>query len=271
MKLRELISELSPELRRDGEIILAKLLRVEVPEIPLLLENEIPEEVEEKFRQLIEERKKGVPTAYLIWEWEFYGRTFKVEPGVLVPRPETEVLVERVLEEIPPEKDVTGFEVGTGTGCISVTLLCERPCLKMKGSDISQKAVELTLKNAEFHGVGERLEVRRGSLFDPFGEVKADFIVSNPPYIPSEMWQRLPTEVKVEGYESVIGGKEGYELIKALIERSGEILVGGGFVALEVGHDQANVVKQLMESSGFSKVKIFRDYSGVERVVIGWS
>ncbi len=271
MKLRELISSLPQELRRDGEIILAKLLKVEVPKIPLLLESEIPESTRENFKKLIRERSRGIPTAYLIGEWEFYGRIFRVRRGVLVPRPETEILVEKVLEVLPKDKELTGFEVGTGTGCISITLLLERPHLTMYGTDINPEAVQLTLENARIHGVDKRLSVNHGSLFEPFKEVRADFVVSNPPYIPQGLWESLPPEVRIEGMDSLVGGKEGTEFIKKLIEESGKVLKEGGFIALEIGHDQAEKVTEIMRENGFKRIKVFRDYSGSERVVIGWS
>ncbi len=271
MKLRELISSLPQELRRDGEIILAKLLKVEVPKIQLLLESEVPQKVEKKFRELIKERERGIPTAYLIGEWEFFGRVFKVSKGVLVPRPETEILVEKVLELIPKREKLKGFEVGTGSGCISISLLLERQNLRMLGTDINPEAVQLTHENAVAHGVKNRLKVRCGSLFEPFRGTKVDFVVSNPPYIPEGMWESLSPEVRIEGRHSLIGGREGFEFIEMLVEDSLKVLKRGGLIALEIGHDQSQKVKETMETKGFKKLKVFRDYSGYERVIIAWN
>ena len=244
---------------------------MEVPKIPLLLENEIPESTEKEFRKLIGQRERGVPTAYLIGEWEFYGRTFRVRRDVLVPRPETEILVEKVLEVLPKDKELTGFEVGTGTGCISITLLLERPNLTMYGTDINQEAVGLTSENARIHGVDKRLYVKHGSLFEPFKGVRADFVVSNPPYVPRGLWDSLPPEVRIEGMHSLIGGEKGTEFIEKLIEESAKILKKEGFIALEIGHDQREKVTEILKANGFKDLKVFRDYSGNDRVVIGWS
>ncbi len=271
MKVKELLSRLPRELRRDGEIILSHLLRVETSRLPLLLESEVPPEIEGRFRELIKRRGEGVSVAHLIGEWDFYGRTFKVREGVLVPRPETELLVERVLELIPPEEDREGFEIGGGTGCISITLLLERPRLRMVVDDINPKALELIRENARLHGVEDRITVLEGDMFEPVKGQRFDFIVSNPPYIPERMWEKLPDEVRREGYSSLIGGRKGYEFYERFAVDAGVYLKEGGFVALEIGHDQGRVVRELLKEAGFKKVMIYKDYSGQNRVVIAWS
>ncbi|MDQ7082299.1 MAG: peptide chain release factor N(5)-glutamine methyltransferase [Aquificota bacterium] len=212
----------------------------------------------------------GVPTAYIIGEWEFFGRTFLVEEGVLVPRPETETLVEKVLGLIPLNAELLGLDLGTGTGCIAITLLLERRNLRMWATDVNPVAVRTALRNVEIHGVSDRLEVLEGDLFEPVEGTVFDFIVSNPPYIPERLWEKLPPEVRLEGRISVLGGEEGYEFYRRIADRIGEFLKPGGFVALEIGHDQGEVVKGLLESAGL-KVNIFRDLSGQDRVVVGWS
>ena len=271
MRLEKLLKSLPKELKRDGELILAHLLRVRTADLPLLLESEVPPEVEKKFRELIEKRKRGTPTAYLLGEWDFYGRTFKVREGVLIPRPETEILVEKVLENIPEEGKKEGLEIGGGTGCIAITLLLERPHLRMSVVEINDKAVELMEENARLHGVSERMEVLKGDMFEPVKGRSFDFIVSNPPYIPEYAWEKLPEEVRREGYSSLIGGPKGYEFYERFSLYAKDHLKEGGFVALEIGHDQGEVVKRLLEKAGLGRIIIFKDYAGQDRVVLAWN
>ncbi len=250
--------------------MLAHLLRVRPSQLPLFLESEVPEDTLIKFKELIRERKGGIPVAYLIGEWDFFGRTFRVREGVLIPRPETELLVEKILERIPENEKMTGFEIGGGTGCISLTLLLERPKLKMVVDDTNPRATELMMENARLHRVEDRIEILRGSMFEPVKGRRFDFIVSNPPYIPEHLWKSLPVEVKREGYSSLIGGRKGYEFYERFVREVRDFLKEDGFIALEIGHDQGKIVRELLQGAGF-KVMIYKDYSGQDRVVIAWS
>ena len=270
MKVKELLKRTPSEYKRDAEIILAHLLGISPSELPLHYDEEFKEE--EKFWTLLKERMEGKPTAYVIGEWDCMGRTFKVEEGVLVPRPETEILIEETLKLIPEDKEVEGLELGSGTGCIAINLLLERPKLKMVAVDIEPKAVELTKENAKLHRVEDRLEVLLGDLFEPVKGRKFDFIVSNPPYIPEHFWEKLPEEVRREGKIALIGGKKGYEFYERIAKEAPKFLKERGFVALEIGHDQGEIVKNLFENLGF-EVEIIKDYSGYDRVVIAkrWS
>jgi len=268
MKVEQLLSKLPPHLRRDGELILAHLLGRRVSSLPLL-ESDLPPETIDRFRELMERRIEGVPTAYLLGEWDFYGRTFRVKEGILIPRPETELLVEKILPLIP-EGEAEGFEIGCGSGCISITLLLEKGNLRMTAVDLNPSAVSLTLENARLHGVQGRMEVLVGDMFGPVAGRKFSFVVSNPPYVPARRWSELPPEVKREGYLSVIGGERGCEFYERFCSEVREYLLPGGFVALEIGHDQGRVVRDLLVSAGF-EVMIYKDYAGQDRIALGWS
>ncbi len=235
------------------------------------MDQEVPSDVERSFWNLIERRREGVSVAHIIGEWEFYGRVFKVREGILVPRPETELLVEKVLELLPEDRSLEGFEIGGGTGAISITLLLERPRLRMTVNDVNPEAIDLMRENAELHGVEDRIEILHGSLFEPVRKRVFDFIVSNPPYIPEGAWNSLPPEVKKEGKLSLIGGEKGYEFYEVIAKEAKRHLKEGGFVALEIGHDQGKVVKELLREGSFREVMIYKDYSGQDRVVLGWS
>ncbi|NPB07257.1 MAG: peptide chain release factor N(5)-glutamine methyltransferase [Aquificae bacterium] len=257
------------ELRRDAELLLSHLLSVKPWELYFL--NELPREVLARFNELLRRRLEGQPLAYLIGEWDCMGRTFKLEPGVLVPRPETELLIEKVLERIKDEP-LTGLEIGVGSGCIAVNLLLERPGLKVTGVDVSEKALRVAALNAERHGVTGRLKLLKGDLYRPVEGQRFDFIVSNPPYLPEAAWPELPPEVRAEDKTALVAGRKGTEVIERIVRGAPEHLKRGGWLFLEIGHDQGAFVEELLRRAGFTEVNIFKDYAGQDRVAVAqWS
>lgn len=230
---------------------------------------EVPREIEEAFFEGLKVLEEGYPLQYLLGEWEFYGKSFYVEEGVLIPRPETELLVEEVLKRLPKDKRLRGFEVGVGTGCISISLLLHRENLTMIANDINIKALRIAKKNAKRHGVSHRLLLFGGDLFEALRPTTFDFIISNPPYIPKGSWESLPESVKKEGYNSLIGGLKGWEFYERMARVMDSYLKKGGFFAFEIGHDQGKVVKGLFEDRCY-KVCVLKDYAGQDRVVVGW-
>ncbi|MEJ5339012.1 MAG: peptide chain release factor N(5)-glutamine methyltransferase [Aquificaceae bacterium] len=269
MKVRQLLQKPSRASLRDRALLLAHLLGTDHKELYFMEGLEVPPEVEERFFRELSRLEEGYPLQYILGEWDFYGMTFFVEEGVLIPRPETEILVEEVLKRLPEDKPLLGLELGVGTGCISVSLLYYRTNLRMLGSDISLRALRLTRKNALRHGVSDRLLLFAGDLFTPLKPYPFDLLVSNPPYIPEAHWEKLPKSIRIEGYSSLIGGVRGWEFYERLAAGVADYLKPGGLIALEIGHDQGEVVRRLFEEKGF-KVETIRDYSGQERVVLGW-
>ncbi len=266
VELAELLRERQD---RDSLILLSHILNVRPSELFLIRDRKLSRKELESFAELLNLREKGYPTAYIIGEWECMGRAFLLEEGILIPRPETELLIEKLLELLPKEEELIGYEIGVGSGCISINLLLELPGLEMWGVDLSPKAVRVCRENAEIHGVSDRLRVFKGMDFEPVEGRKFDFIVSNPPYIPSGMWAHLPEEVRREGKESLIGGEKGYEFYERVIPQLKDFLREGGVVAFEIGHDQGKVVGELFEKEGF-RVKIYKDYNLQDRIAIGW-
>ncbi len=230
---------------------------------------QVPTEVEERFFRELERLEGGYPLQYILGEWEFFGLSFFVEEGVLIPRPETEILVEEVLRRLPEGEPLLGLELGVGTGCISVSLLYHKPNLCIVGSDINIRALKLAKKNALRHGVSERLLLFAGDLFKALKPKAFDLLVSNPPYIPEEHWERLPEGVRLEGYSSLIGGRMGLELYEAIADVLTDFLKPGGLIALEIGHDQGRVVRGIFQKKGLN-LEVIKDYSGQDRVVLGW-
>ncbi len=255
--------------RLDAELLLVYSLNLKNRvELYTNFDRPLTDEEVENYRQLIIRRAKGEPVAYITGRKEFYGFEFYVERGVLIPRPETELLVETVYDFLRGKESLTVVDVGTGTGCIALTL-CKLTDGKHRfyGIDISKKALSVAELNRERLGC-RGVSFLKGDLLSPV-DFPVDVVVSNPPYVPVGD-NRLDKEVlKFEPAVALFGGETGLEVIEKLVVQSSEKLKPGGLLALEVGEGQSGEVKSLLESSGFHSVKVLKDLSGIERVVTG--
>ncbi|SMO67568.1 peptide chain release factor N(5)-glutamine methyltransferase [Melghirimyces algeriensis] len=223
----------------------------------------------------IVQRAKGVPVQYLLGEQEFYGRVFQVGPSVLIPRPETEVLIETVLREtqrIWKDSPITVVDAGTGSGAIAVTLAAERPLWQLVAVDCSSEALVTARKNGEQHGTNDRIRWLEGNWLTPLKEsgVKMDVLVSNPPYIPTQVIDTLDTQVKK--YEPILaldGGKDGLDPYRILVKQLPQYMNRPGLVAFEVGEGQSQKVKEILENQlENTDVDIVSDLAGRSRIVI---
>ncbi len=255
--------------RLDAELLLVYSLGLkDRVELYTNFDRPLTEEEVENYRQLIIRRAKGEPVAYITGKKEFYGFEFHVERGVLIPRPETELLVEAAYEFLKGKEGLTVVDVGTGSGCIALTL-CRLTSGKHRfyGTDISKKALSVAELNRERMGCSA-VSFLKGDLLSPV-DFPVDVVVSNPPYVPLND-RRLEKQVlKFEPAVALFGGETGLEIIERLVVQSSEKLKPGGFIALEVGEGQSRDVASLLESSGFHSVNILKDLSGIERVVTG--
>lgn len=271
--------------RLDAEILLSHVLGLRRLELYLKFDRPLRATELAQFKKLIRRRADQEPVAYIVGKKEFWSREFSVSPAVLIPRPDTEVLVEAVLERFKivqgpgsrvqgvEEAEIVGFEFGPGSGNIAVTLLAEMAGLKMKAVDASPKAIETAKKNAELHGVAERLTLYCSTTLGrgPWTLEKYDFIVSNPPYCQSSEWERLPTTVRdYEPRRALNGGKDGLRFYRVLTPWAAGHLKEGGFLAVEIGQEQGAAVTALFEEVGFKRVAVKKDYGGLDRVVMGW-
>lgn len=260
----------NPQL--EAMILLSYLLGISKEKVITAYDFIVQPDKEEELKHLVSRRKKRVPLAYIIKSKEFFGLDFYVEEGVLIPRPETEILVQELISRLPSDRELTGLEVGVGSGCISISILKHRANVKIVGIDVSDKALEVTSINADRHNVGDRLTLKKISIFDnPDFGFPFDFVVSNPPYIRENEYQHLMEEVKFEPVEALISGKEGTEFYEKITEWSATNLKKGGILAFEVGMGQADKVKQMMETAGFKEIEIIKDLQGIDRVVIGYN
>ncbi|RUM43227.1 MAG: peptide chain release factor N(5)-glutamine methyltransferase [Desulfurobacterium sp.] len=253
--------------RLDAELLLAHALGFP-DRVKLYTEFEKPltEEEVENYRKLIVRRAKGEPVAYITGKKEFYGYTFRVEKGVLIPRPETELLVDVVVEYLKGKEGKTVVDVGTGSGCIIITLckLLGRTH-RYIGTDISSIALKVADKNRRIHGCKDVKLVKTDLLKSI--EPPVSVVVSNPPYVPLGDRKLEESVKKFEPAVALFGGKDGLEVIRRLIPQSYEKLETGGLIALEVGEGQAEAVKELLELCGFKGIKFHKDISGIDRVV----
>jgi len=219
-----------------------------------------------RYGKLVDDRASGCPLPYLTGEIEFYGLDIEVTPEVLIPRPETEILVDLALERRP--KAVV--DVGTGSGCIAVALAAHLPEAAVYGIDISPAALAVARRNAERHGVGERVRLIAGDLLDRRpGPV--DLIVSNPPYVSADEWASLPPSVRDhEPRLALDGGPDGLEVVRRLISQSQGLLKPGGALLIEIGAAQGDAARKAAETffpENGTSIRIHPDLAGRDRVL----
>lgn len=214
--------------------------------------------------QAVLDRRLGhEPLAYIVGEREFYGRMFLTGPGVLIPRQETELLVERTLALAPPGASV--LDIGTGSGCIAITLKLERPDLQVTASDISSDALEVASRNAEH--LGADVHMLQSNLFDSTGSDRWDWIVSNPPYV--AISDPLEPEVKdFEPSQALYGGEDGLDFYRILAKEAGSRLTSDGHIALEIGAGQLPEVSEIFKSRGWTELETRDDLAAIPRVCI---
>ncbi|MFO7300963.1 MAG: peptide chain release factor N(5)-glutamine methyltransferase [Acidobacteriota bacterium] len=254
--------------RADAVTLLRHLLGWDMAGWIVRQHEDVPPDLLERFNLLIARRAAGEPVAYLVGEKEFYGRSFRVGPAVLIPRPETELLVERALAAVDAldRPDLRVIDVGTGSGCIAVTLVCERPSLRVTATDVSAEALALAKENAARHDAVDRIAFVHAPLTG--GAVDVDLIVSNPPYIPEAHREQLMPDVRdFEPHGALFGGEDGLAVIRALADDARRALRGHGVLLVEIGFGQAADVQRLLEARGFGSIRVHRDLAGIERVV----
>lgn len=258
--------------RLDAEVLLSHVLRQE--RIYLYVHFDEPMEQNElsKFREYVKKRAQHVPIAYIIGEREFMGLPFKVTKDTLIPRPDTEILVENVLNNVDRDKEIEIVDIGTGSGAIILSLLVNLPKAQGKTVDISSKAIEVAKENAVNLQVNDRCEFFVGDLFAPLNGSKFDVIVSNPPYIPQKDIATLEDDVKeYEPVSALTDGGDGLSYYRRLLSEGKAYIKENGFIALEIGIYQSNDVKQIAMDNGWKDIKIIKDYAGIDRVVLAWN
>ncbi|HOD52030.1 MAG TPA: peptide chain release factor N(5)-glutamine methyltransferase [Candidatus Hydrogenedentes bacterium] len=222
------------------------------------------------FEASLERRLQYEPLAYIIGEWEFFSLDFLVQAPLLVPRPETEHVVEAVLERVAA-KSAAVLELGTGTGCIAVSIAHAAPGVSVIATDIQPAALTVAQHNAERHGVTQRLALRQGDLFAALrpGDGPFDAICSNPPYIEESAWPGLDPVIRLhEDPGALLGGQDGLAVIRRLVAEASDWLMPGGLLAFEIGMGQYEHVRDLLQRNDYAGIRFVRDLAGIERVAV---
>jgi len=277
MNIQQILSKASSQLKLknikssklDSELLLAKTLDVSREEILLNLDKKINHSDLKKYNFYINLRNQYKPISYIINYKFFWKYKFFVDKDVLIPRPETELIIEQILKILPKKSEKNILEIGTGSGCIAVSLIKERPKCRIVAIDKSLKAIKVARKNAEIHQVGKKVNFLNIDIDKYFGN-KYDLIVSNPPYIANSKLLSLDMDVKL--YEPKIalsGGFSGLEIFFKIINKCKRLLKRNGMLILEIGERQGKELKKNLELNRFNQIKIYKDLSGKDRCLVG--
>lgn len=260
-----------PEARREAGSLLSFVLGKDRTFLISHAEDHVSDDLLRRFQEGVERRAGGEPLQYITGVQDFFGREFRVTPDVLIPRPETELLVEAAIERVRDNSEPFICDVGTGSGCIAVTLLCELRGARAVAVDMSQAALEVAKLNAGSHSVLDRVEF---AISDCFGALDAgkdqfDMVVSNPPYVPAAMMAGLQREVRDhEPLVALSPGDDGLSVIRRLLVEAPDFLKDKGHLVMEIGFDQSEAVKGLVDSGVWRLVEIRPDLQGIPRIVI---
>jgi release factor glutamine methyltransferase len=221
------------------------------------------------YTALLERRRRGEPIQYITGEAEFYGLPFRVTPAVLIPRPETEHSVEKVIVLCRGLARPRVVDVGTGSGAIAIAVAHEVPGAQVTATDISAEALAIARQNAERNGVAQRVRFLEGDLLIPVSDQRFDVVASNPPYVSTDDRPSLDVEVReFEPATALFAGADGLQIYERLIPQAAEALVPGGRIVLEIGYGQRDAIGALLTASGFEAVEFVPDLQGIARVAV---
>ena len=259
----ERLQAVSDSARLDAELLLARAL--DVPRAYLFAhpEDRLDEAAVQRFTEVLDRRLQGLPMAYITGEKEFWSMTLHVSPDTLVPRPETEVLVDRVLMHLPRKSGASVLDLGTGSGAIALAIARDRPLCRIVATDKSPGAIAVAEENARRHGL-PNIEFRTGDWLDPVMGEQFDIIVSNPPYVASGD-PHLDALV-FEPRTALEAGPDGLRDIRVIAAGARDLLVTDGILLIEHGADQASQVKAILDENGWSDVATYQDFAGLPRV-----
>jgi release factor glutamine methyltransferase len=273
---QRLAASFHPErARADAETLLLHIVQQHNPQRnrAWLLANgnhALLQETENIFLEFVARRAAGEPIQYILGEAEFYGLPFHVTRDVLIPRPETEHLVEKALQLADGFLRPRIVDLGTGSGVIAVSLAAHLPNASITATDISAAALAIARHNAERNGLFRRIRFLPGDLLAPVADERFDIVTSNPPYVSEADRDSLAVEVReFEPSAALFAGADGLAVFRLLIPAAFSVLIPGGFLALEIGHDQQAAISALLEASGFRSIEFTRDLQGIPRVAAG--
>jgi len=262
--------------RLNAEQMLAAALGCKRIELYTRFDKPLVQEELDRYKKLFLRRLNREPLQYILGSAEFYGRRFSVRPGVLIPRPETEHLVESAMEVLREQviKSPRILDIGTGSGCVAVILAAEIEDASIVAVDNSEDALAVARENAAVYSMNGRIDFKNVNILDPDTTLpdggRFHVAVANPPYIPKKEWEELPDEIKVhEPKDALTDDSDGLKYLKRLAELAPDILEKNGWLLCEVGYDQAENVQMFFQSSGAREVRCWKDLSGINRIVGG--
>ena len=253
--------------RRDAEVLLLHASGRSRTDLLAHGEDEFSLAESLRYKSLLDRRTKGEPIQYITGETEFYGLPFRVTPDVLIPRPETEHLVETVVALARSFAAPRIVDIGAGSGAISVALAHHLPKARITTTDLSEAALAIARENVRSNGVADRICFLQGDLLAPLAGEKFDIIVSNPPYVPARDRDSLSVEVReYEPLLALFAGEDGLDIYRRLIPAAFVALISGGFIALEIGYGQADAVQNFLRAAGFAQIEFTPDLQSIPRV-----
>lgn len=263
-----------PDAALDARFLLEEVCGTNLQTLLVFPEKKVTEEEVNQYRAFVQRRKDREPTAMILGEWDFMGLTFRLNKSTLIPEQDTEVLVETALEELkrrgPGEAPLRILDLCTGSGCILLSLLHELRNADGLGTDLSEEALEAARENAVRLGLQERGTFRQGDLWEPVGDERFDLIVSNPPYVPTDVIPTLEPEVRCgEPYAALDGGEDGLVFYRRILKEAAGHLKPSGIIIVESGFDEAAQISALMQDQKLRGIRTVKDYGGLDRVVLG--
>ena len=263
-KLYQGIGFSSDEAKLEARFILEHVLKTTQKEIIQKSDLHIDTDNQTEIEYITEKRIAGIPLPYLLGEWSFYGRTFKVNPHVLIPRADTEILIEKALSKINARDHTEILDLGCGTGIIGITIAIERPLSKVTLIDQSQHAIQNTKANQMLHQVTNTM-IQKSDWFSALDQTKFDVILSNPPYL-EDNDPHLSQGLKDEPLDALVSGPTGIEAIQYIIENAKNHIKPSGWLFIEHGYNQAIILKDLFEKNGYQHIENANDIHGIHRV-----
>ena len=258
------------EPRREAEVLLGAALGLSRAWLLANPDERVLDcEATDRFEAFLTRRAHGEPVAYLLGEKEFWSLPLRVGPGVLVPRPETELVVERALTHLPADRDLEALDLASGSGAIALAIASERPHCRVIATDLAPAAVEATRENTLRLGLGDRVAVLRGKWFEPVADRRFDLIASNPPYIATDDARVEPSVRRYEPPEALFPGPTGLEALQAIVAGAPGHLRPGGWLVVEHGDTQGAAVRGSFTDAGFEDVQTWRDLAGLDRCTEG--
>jgi release factor glutamine methyltransferase len=261
----ERLSSVSASARLDAEVLAAHALGLDRAALIVAASRPLTAIEQQRIESLIERRARGEPVAYLTGRREFWSLPLAVTPAVLIPRPETELLVERALAHIPSDAEASVADLGTGSGAIALAIAHERPRAQVTATDASPEALAIARANARSLGLA-RIEFIEGEWLAQLPESAFDVIVSNPPYIRADDPHLQQGDVRFEPHAALVAGADGLDAIRVIVRDARRHLRPGGWLLLEHGHDQNEAVAALLKQSGHGDIRLYRDLAGHGRV-----